>query len=75
MISIESELYVVAGPVDFVRQLLNCEIEEAFSSFHERVMNEPMLPQVKKYLDSVYDRLKDHYQSAEVGTEFRLTTS
>jgi len=72
LLSIERELDVIAGPSDFVRQSLGCEIEEAFSRFQNKVMEEPMPKQVREYLLLVHDRLKGHYQSAEVGAEFSL---
>ncbi|OKH29944.1 hypothetical protein NIES2119_31735 [[Phormidium ambiguum] IAM M-71] len=73
LIAIESELYVIAGPSEFVCQFLDCKIEEAFSRFQNFVIHEPMPQQLRKYLHLVYDRLKDNYQSAVVGTEFRLS--
>lgn len=72
LISIESELAVIAGPADFICQFLNCEIEEAFSHFQNYAMHEPM-KQLREYLHLVHDRLKGNYQSAPVGAEFRLT--
>ena len=72
IISLESELDVIAGPSDFVRQFLYCEIEEGFSHFQSFIMHEAMPKQVRKYLHHVYDCLKDNYQNAEVGAEFRL---
>jgi hypothetical protein len=71
IIPIESELDVIAGPADFIRQLLDCEIDEAFSHFQNYAMHQP-IKQLREYLQLVHDRLKN-YQSAEVGTEFCLT--
>ncbi len=73
LISIESELDVIAGPANFIRQFLDCEIEEAFSIFQNFVMHEPMPKQLRQYLHLVHDRLKGNYQSASVGAEFPLT--
>jgi hypothetical protein len=71
IISMDSEFYVIAGSVDFVRQLLDCEVEEAFESFYNFLKHEPK--QFRQYLQKVYERLKDNYQSAEVGAEFLIT--
>lgn len=73
IISIESEVDVIAGSSDFVRQVLGCEIEEGFSRFQNFTMHEPMPKQLRKYLHHVHDCLKDNYQSAAVGAEFRLS--
>ncbi|MDZ4872791.1 MAG: hypothetical protein CLLPBCKN_002187 [Chroococcidiopsis cubana SAG 39.79] len=73
LISIDSELDVIAGQADFIRQFLNCEIEEAFFRFQNYVVHEPMPKQLRQYLQLVHDRLKGNYQSASVGAEFRLT--
>jgi len=72
IISTDSEFDVVAGPADFVRQLLDCEIEEAFLRFHAFVTNYPMEDQMRKHLYFVYDLLQYNYPSAEVGFEFHL---
>ncbi|MBD2307992.1 hypothetical protein H6G17_21200 [Chroococcidiopsis sp. FACHB-1243] len=64
---------MIAGLADFIRQFLNCEIEEAFSRFKNFVMHESMPKQLRQYLHLVYNGLKDNYHSAEVDAEFCLT--
>lgn len=73
IISLESEFYVMAGPVDFVSQILPWGIEEAFSRFQNFVLHEQMLREMKPYLQRVYEQLKNNYQKAEFGEEFRLS--
>ncbi|MCU0534837.1 MAG: hypothetical protein MUD14_13180 [Hydrococcus sp. Prado102] len=72
LISIESELDVIAGSADFIGQLLDCEIEEAFSHFQNYARHQP-IKQLREYLQLVHDRLKGNYQKAQIGAEFRLT--
>lgn len=72
IISTDSEFDVVTGSADFVRQLLNCEINEAFLRFQAFVTNHPMEEQMRKHLYFVHDLLQDNYPSAKVGSEFYL---
>lgn len=70
--SIESEFYVMAGPVDFVYQMLPGKIEEVLSRFQDFVLHEQISKEMTQYLQSVYDQLKNNYQQAEFGDEFSL---
>jgi hypothetical protein len=72
IISTDSEFDVVAGSAEFVRQLLNCALNEAFLRFQAFVTNHPMEEQMRKHLYFVHDLLRDNYPSAEVGSEFYL---
>jgi len=71
ILSIESEVYVVAGPNDLVHQLLGYSPETAFSRFHNFVLHEPMPRQIRSYLELIHTELSS-CKSAEVGAEFRI---
>lgn len=72
ILSIESEVYVVAGPNELVHQLLGYSPEIALSKFQNLVLYKSMPRQVRRYLEQLYARLCS-YKSAEVGVEFRIT--
>lgn len=72
IISTDSEFDVVAGPADFVRQILNCQIDQAFARFQTFVSNYPLEKQMRKHLRFVHDLLHDKCPSAEIGSEFHL---
>jgi len=71
-ISIESEMYIVAGTREFIEQLLSWSIEEAFSHFHNFMVNEIMPRNLRQLLEFVVDQIS-HYQDADEGEEFYLS--
>lgn len=62
IIALESEYYIIAGPVEFVSKILPYKIEEYRSRFENALQYSP-------YLKRVYDSLKN-YQNAKEGDEF-----
>lgn len=72
IISTDSQFDVIAGPQDFIHQLLGCSADEAFSKFLTFITNHPMVEQQRTHLRSVYQLLQDQYSSAVEGSEFHL---
>ena len=65
---------LVMGSADFVRQLLGCDLEEAFARFQTFATNFPAsLQLIKEQLQLVHNHLQNDYPTAEIGSEFHLT--
>ncbi|NJN58579.1 MAG: hypothetical protein HC879_14340 [Leptolyngbyaceae cyanobacterium SL_5_9] len=71
-ISLESDLYVVAGTKDFIEQLLPWGIKEGFSRFRNYIVNESMPSELKQHLEYISSQL-DRYQDANEEEEFYLS--
>lgn len=68
-----TEFDVVSGSVEFVSQLLNSEIESAFSRFQEFAENFPdSMISIKEYLLLIEKYLHDNYPHAEVGSSIPI---
>jgi hypothetical protein len=72
-ISLESDVYIMAGTKDFVEQLLPWRIEEGFSRFHNFLTVEIMPSNLKQHLELINNRL-GYYQNANEGEEFCLSS-
>lgn len=76
IIFVDDVFDVVAGTVDFIRQLLGCEIEEGFTRFSDFMASYHLLVEsYKEHLVLVHNNLQNNYPSAEVGAEFQLMYS
>ena len=64
----KGDYFVVAGPLDFVRDFLGCEINEAFSEFYEFLSNYLDSDPLKGYFLSVYNDLHTIYPQLESGS-------
>jgi hypothetical protein len=73
-ISIESEVYIISGPSDFVDQLLPWGVEGGFSHFRDFMMHEPMDQGLRQFLEFIGSQLSG-YQHANEGDEFHLIRS
>ncbi|MEC4807384.1 MAG: hypothetical protein SAJ12_22795 [Jaaginema sp. PMC 1079.18] len=72
IISIVSDYYIVAGEADFIYQVFGSDIQARFSQFQDFAMSEGS-DFFKEQLTMLCNQLKDEYEKAEVGTEFRIT--
>jgi len=71
IISIEYEMFIVAGLESFVSQVIDCSIEEGFAKFQTSFEDNPP-GSYRDRRNRLYTSLQKYCQSSRVGEEFTL---
>lgn len=68
------EFDILAGPADFINQLINCEPEKALEDFKEHAQAFPIVPMkvLRERMLYIHSYFRDNYPDAKVGSEFSV---